>query len=188
MASANLRHFTTYKKRHFRNYKKTKKRFPAKGESFQFYCQGGDSDPRPKAYESSALPLSYPGEIIRSLVCGNLSVCQGLSRKIFKEHRRNSLGIPPDFSRLYLAISTETFLCAPSHFTIPSTNENKVKSLPIPTFSPARTFVPHWRTIILPAKTYSPPNFLTPLRCELESRPFFAAPCPFLCAIKNRLS
>lgn len=25
-------------------------------------CQGVDSDHRPKAYESSALPLSYPGD------------------------------------------------------------------------------------------------------------------------------
>src|SRR5580765_7271518 len=27
------------------------------------YCQGGDSNSRPRAYESPALPLSYPGEI-----------------------------------------------------------------------------------------------------------------------------
>ena len=26
-------------------------------------CQGGDSNSRPRAYESPALPLSYPGEI-----------------------------------------------------------------------------------------------------------------------------
>src|SRR5881296_1392481 len=28
------------------------------------YCQGGDSNSRPRAYESPALPLSYPGKII----------------------------------------------------------------------------------------------------------------------------
>src|SRR4029077_12681653 len=27
------------------------------------YCQGGESNSRPRAYESPALPLSYPGEI-----------------------------------------------------------------------------------------------------------------------------
>ena len=26
------------------------------------WCQGRESNPRPKAYESSALPLSYPGD------------------------------------------------------------------------------------------------------------------------------
>src|SRR4030095_11598522 len=35
-------------------------------------CQGGDSNSRPRAYESPALPLSYPGEI-----CGDKGQSQG---------------------------------------------------------------------------------------------------------------
>lgn len=54
---------------------------------------------------------------------------------------------------------------------------------PMPTFCPGWIFVPHWRRIMLPAKTYSPPYFLTPRRWALESRPFLEVPCPFLCAI-----
>src|SRR5690606_35151638 len=37
--------------------------------------------------------------------------------------------------------------------------------------------------MMLPALTSSPPNFLTPRCCALESRPFLMEPCPFLCAM-----
>jgi hypothetical protein len=36
---------------------------------------------------------------------------------------------------------------------------------------------------MFPARTTSPPNFLTPRRWALESRPLRLDPCPFLCAI-----
>src|SRR5690606_14201293 len=37
--------------------------------------------------------------------------------------------------------------------------------------------------MIFPASTRSPPNFFTPRRCALESRPLRVEPPPFLCAI-----
>src|SRR5918999_615118 len=43
--------------------------------------------------------------------------------------------------------------------------------------------VPSWRIIILPARTVSPPNTLTPRRCPLLSRPLRELPPAFLCAI-----
>jgi hypothetical protein len=46
----------------------------------------------------------------------------------------------------------------------------------------ARTWLPFWRTMMLPAMTSSDPNFLTPRYCALESRPFLVEPVPFLCA------
>ncbi len=33
---------------------------------FAHWCQGGDSNSRPTAYESAALPLSYPGKLLES--------------------------------------------------------------------------------------------------------------------------
>src|SRR4051812_40685938 len=39
--------------------------------------------------------------------------------------------------------------------------------------------------MIAPAVTVWPPNTLTPRRLELESRPFFEEPRPFLCAISS---
>src|SRR5437763_16625118 len=42
--------------------------------------------------------------------------------------------------------------------------------------------------MIDPPVTNSPENTLIPSRCELESRPFFELPRPFLCAIDNPLS
>ena len=39
--------------------------------------------------------------------------------------------------------------------------------------------------MMLPALTTSPPNFLTPKRLLLLSRPFRELPCPFLCAMMN---
>ena len=55
-----------------------------------------------------------------------------------------------------------------------------VKSLPKPTLRPGCTLVPHWRTMMLPARTISPPNFLIPRYCGLLSRPFREEPTPFL--------
>src|SRR5579875_3865403 len=60
---------------------------------------------------------------------------------------------------------------------------NSVSSLPSPTFSPGLMRVPRWRTIIDPPETSWPPKAFTPSRCELESRPFFELPKPFLCAM-----
>src|SRR6185436_3795627 len=37
--------------------------------------------------------------------------------------------------------------------------------------------------MMLPPRTCSPPNFLSPSRCAFESRPFLDEPTPFLCAI-----
>src|SRR5579885_1674031 len=65
---------------------------------------------------------------------------------------------------------------------------NSVSSLPSPTFSPGLMRVPRWRTIIDPPETNWPPKAFTPSRCELESRPFFELPKPFLCAMTQLLA
>src|ERR1700690_1602045 len=54
----------------------------------------------------------------------------------------------------------------------------------MPTFSPARTLVPRWRTRILPASTDSPPKRFTPRRLLWESRPLRVLPPAFLCAMR----
>src|ERR1044071_212657 len=73
-----------------------------------------------------------------------------------------------------------------SKCTLPSTRANRVQSRPVPTFLPARNFVPRWRTRMLPAVTNSPPNRLTPSLLLTLSRPLRTLPPPFLCAIKSR--
>ncbi len=55
-----------------------------------------------------------------------------------------------------------------------------VKSVPRPTLRPGCHFVPHWRTMMLPATTFSPPNFFTPRYFGLLSRPLRDEPTPFL--------
>ena len=55
---------------------------------------------------------------------------------------------------------------------VPAHLANRVWSVPTPTFEPARTGVPRWRMMMLPASTCSPPKRLTPRRLEWESRPF----------------
>ena len=67
--------------------------------------------------------------------------------------------------------------------TCPSIVAKIVKSLPIPTFSPGKNFVPFCLTIIAPAVTLCPPKTLTPLRLATESRPFLLDPPAFLCDI-----
>src|SRR5882757_1560650 len=67
--------------------------------------------------------------------------------------------------------------------TVPCALANKVWSVPIPTLTPGRYTVPRWRIRMLPASTFSPPNFLTPNRFECESRPLRVLPPAFLCAI-----
>src|SRR6266478_7919531 len=74
-----------------------------------------------------------------------------------------------------------------SNFTKPSISENNVSSLPIPTFLPGFHLVPRCRARMFPPRTRSPPNFLSPKRCEFESRPFREEPTPFLCAISKLL-
>src|ERR1700693_2835884 len=68
---------------------------------------------------------------------------------------------------------------------MPGTFANSVSSLPRPTLSPGKNFVPRWRTRREPPVTSWPPNRLTPRRCELESRPLREEPCPFLCAMDS---
>src|SRR6266850_5151083 len=70
-----------------------------------------------------------------------------------------------------------------SNLTTPSIIANRVSSLPRPTFFPGFHFVPRCRARMLPPRTFSPPNFLSPSLCEFESRPFRDEPTPFLCAI-----
>src|SRR5580700_7403369 len=53
----------------------------------------------------------------------------------------------------------------------------------MPTSSPGWNLVPRWRTMMLPATTISPPNFLTPSRRPRLSRPLRDEPPAFLCAI-----
>src|SRR4029079_8140766 len=70
-----------------------------------------------------------------------------------------------------------------SNLTKPSIRENSVSSLPRPTLLPGFHLVPRWRARMLPRRTCSPPNFLSPSRWAAESRPFRDEPTPFLCAI-----
>src|SRR3954468_8501566 len=59
----------------------------------------------------------------------------------------------------------------------------------MPTPAPGYHFVPRWRTMMLPASTASPPNFLTPRRRPALSRPLREDPPAFLCAMtKARIS
>ena len=69
----------------------------------------------------------------------------------------------------------------------PETLANSVSSLPRPTFAPAFSGVPRWRTMIPPPRIACPPKTFTPSRCALESRPFLEEPNPFLCAIPSPL-
>src|SRR3989304_7886543 len=46
--------------------------------------------------------------------------------------------------------------------------------------------VPRWRTRIVPERTCSPPNRLTPKRCDCLSRPLRLEPPPFLWAISDQ--
>src|SRR5688572_21984349 len=70
-----------------------------------------------------------------------------------------------------------------SNFTTPSTRAKSVSSLARRTFLPGWNLVPRWRRMMLPAITFSPPNFLTPRYCGLLVRPFLLEPTPFLCAM-----
>src|SRR5688572_20343602 len=67
--------------------------------------------------------------------------------------------------------------------TVPVALANKVWSLPMPTLAPGWNLVPRWRTRMLPARTSSAPNFLTPRRRPAVSRPLRDEPPAFLCAI-----
>src|SRR5689334_20209844 len=69
--------------------------------------------------------------------------------------------------------------------TWPSVSANNVWSLPRPTFDPGCHLVPRWRTMMLPARTFSPPNFFTPRRLLSLSRPLRDEPPAFLCAMSN---
>src|SRR5436309_2995432 len=53
----------------------------------------------------------------------------------------------------------------------------------MPTFSPAISLVPRWRTRTAPASTTLPAYSFTPSRCPAESRPLRVEPAPFLWAI-----
>src|SRR4051794_26153749 len=50
----------------------------------------------------------------------------------------------------------------------------------MPTFLPGWNRVPRWRTMIVPAWIWVPPNTLTPRRCALESRPLRVDPPPLV--------
>src|SRR5262245_18701957 len=53
----------------------------------------------------------------------------------------------------------------------------------MPTPSPGCHLVPRWRTMMLPASTFWPPDFFTPSRRPAESRPLRDEPPAFLCAM-----
>src|SRR5438045_1855500 len=55
----------------------------------------------------------------------------------------------------------------------------------MPTLSPGCHLVPRWRTMMLPARTVSLPNFFTPRRLLSLSRPLRDEPPAFLCAMSN---
>src|SRR3954469_9714923 len=87
--------------------------------------------------------------------------------------------------RAYSAASTEiTRPWRPSrNCTIPGPLAKIVSSLPMPTPSPGRNFVPRWGTMISPPLTVWPANTFTPRRLAFESRPLREEPRPFLCAM-----
>src|ERR1700712_4409718 len=66
------------------------------------------------------------------------------------------------------------------NFTAPSVSAKSVSSPPMPTFLPGWNLVPRWRTMIVPAWIWVPPNTFTPRRCALESRPLRVEPPPFV--------
>ena len=66
------------------------------------------------------------------------------------------------------------------NLTIPSIFAKIEWSLPIPTFSPGKNFVPLCLTIIDPAVTFCSPKTFTPRRFAFESRPFLVDPPAFL--------
>src|SRR5690242_12901863 len=55
----------------------------------------------------------------------------------------------------------------------------------MPTLSPGCHLVPRWRTMMLPARTVSLPNFFTPRRLLSLSRPLRDEPPAFLCAMTD---
>src|SRR5258706_255916 len=55
-----------------------------------------------------------------------------------------------------------------------------VKSFPVPTFLPAWSEEPTWRTRMLPARTGVPAYTFTPRRCAFDPRPLRVEPAPFL--------
>src|SRR5262252_4530613 len=63
--------------------------------------------------------------------------------------------------------------------TTPSVVANRVSSLPRRTLSPGWNFVPRWRTMIAPARTFVPVVTFTPSRWDAESRPFLDEDAPF---------
>src|SRR3569623_3789199 len=67
--------------------------------------------------------------------------------------------------------------------TVPSTTAKIVWSTPMPSPEPGCHWVPRWRIMMLPAMTFSAPNFLTPSRRPAVSRPLRDEPPAFLCAI-----
>src|SRR3954447_5940718 len=69
--------------------------------------------------------------------------------------------------------------------TCPSVSAKSVWSLPRPTLSPGCHLVPRWRTMMLPARTVSLPNFFTPRRLLSLSRPLRDEPPAFLCAMST---
>lgn len=73
--------------------------------------------------------------------------------------------------------------CIFSIRTTPAIFANKVWSVPIPTFSPARNFCPRCRTRMEPALAGCLCRILTPSRRPIESRPLLVDPPAFLVAI-----
>ena len=86
------------------------------------------------------------------------------------------------------AVSGTTLTCTRpsalrSNFTCPSTRAWSECVRPTPTLRPGIILVPRWVTMMLPARTFSPPYFFTPRRLPAESRPFREEPPAFLWAI-----
>ncbi len=67
--------------------------------------------------------------------------------------------------------------------TMPSCTAYSVSSFPRRTFSPGCIFVPRWRTITIPGRTFCPPKSFTPSRLDIESPLPLNPPFCFTCAI-----
>ena len=69
--------------------------------------------------------------------------------------------------------------------TLPSVRANSVWSLPTPTFSPGRNFIPRCLTMIEPARQYVLGQTLMPSLLPAESRPLFDEPPAFFVAMER---
>jgi hypothetical protein len=60
------------------------------------WCRRGESNPRPRDYETLALPLSYAGTKQFFMLRSRLRMCQAVSRRQFSDFRSHRLAVSND--------------------------------------------------------------------------------------------